>query len=368
MKNSNSDQDLKKALGGLLDDIRVAGDFAVFKSLSVFTNPGLQVNDTPIALPLQPRDADLLKAACRRAPFGRGAETVVDDSVRKTWELDHSQFKLANPAWSDFLEKVAKETADSLGMVDVRAEPYKLLLYEEGSFFRRHKDSEKMKGMIGTLVISLPSHHEGGDVHLSLGEQSRSFSTSPTSAYNLGALAWYSDVTHEITQLTSGYRLVLTYNIVQQGLKNPSAADLISKQSEIGELLQGSEKQWLYYPLGHQYTEASLSLQNMKGRDRAVCRTLDVVLRKHGYFLLLAKLTKIEEGYKYDEWDMDTTFELQSVQTPNGQKIVSHFDVDPEDIIGFNMVYGDNRGADSEDEEESPATKAYLSHTGITTG
>ncbi|KAK6209028.1 hypothetical protein LQW54_006628 [Pestalotiopsis sp. IQ-011] len=53
-------------------------------------------------------------------------------------------------------------------------------------------------------------------------------------------LAWYSDVTHEITKLTSGYRLVLTYNIFQQGSDHPIPSDLIKQQSDFGELL----RQW----------------------------------------------------------------------------------------------------------------------------
>lgn len=96
----------------------------------------------------------------------------------------------------------------------VRAEPYKLLLYEEGSFFKRHKNSEKAPGMVGTLVICLPPKHEGGDVHLSHTGKTCVFTTSKSSTFDLTALAWYSDVAHEIKEITSGYRLVLTYKII----------------------------------------------------------------------------------------------------------------------------------------------------------
>jgi len=33
-----------------------------------------------------------------------GDQTMVDDSVRKTWELDHTQFRLSNPRWQAFLD------------------------------------------------------------------------------------------------------------------------------------------------------------------------------------------------------------------------------------------------------------------------
>ena len=45
--------------------------------------------------------------------------------------------------------------------VEVSAELYKLLVYEKGGFFLSHRDTEKAPGMFATLVISLPSSHEG---------------------------------------------------------------------------------------------------------------------------------------------------------------------------------------------------------------
>jgi hypothetical protein len=41
--------------------------------------------------------------------------------------------------------------------------PYKINVYGEGGFFKRHVDSPRdVKNMIGTLVVCLPSEHEGG--------------------------------------------------------------------------------------------------------------------------------------------------------------------------------------------------------------
>jgi len=42
---------------------------------------------------------------------------------------------------------------------DIAASLYKLLIYKEGDFFLPHKDSEKEKGMFGTLIIGLPAKH-----------------------------------------------------------------------------------------------------------------------------------------------------------------------------------------------------------------
>lgn len=63
----------------------------------------------------------------------------------------------------------------------VYAELYKLLLYEEGAFFMPHQDSEKAPGMFGTLIICLPSAHQGGELVLEHGRDKITFETSPTS-------------------------------------------------------------------------------------------------------------------------------------------------------------------------------------------
>ena len=39
-----------------------------------------------------------------------------------------------------------------------------MLLYEEGGHFKKHRDTEKEANMFGTLVVALPSQHEGGDL------------------------------------------------------------------------------------------------------------------------------------------------------------------------------------------------------------
>ena len=39
-----------------------------------------------------------------------------------------------------------------------------MLVYGKGQFFLPHQDSEKDDAMVGTLVVSLPSAHTGGEL------------------------------------------------------------------------------------------------------------------------------------------------------------------------------------------------------------
>ncbi|KAL5607563.1 hypothetical protein ACKRZS_000630 [Fusarium odoratissimum] len=181
--------------------------------------------DRPIRLTLEEDDAQAIKSGCQQAPFDHRNRTVVDTSVRNTWELDASNFNLVNKKWfEDFSSRILRYTARGLGLFELRADPHKLLLYEPGSFLQPHKDSEKEQGMIGTLFVCLPSQHEGGDVCLSFGSQKRRLSTAENCEFDLTAMSWYSDVTHEVERLTSGYRLVLTYKLFATGEDELSAS------------------------------------------------------------------------------------------------------------------------------------------------
>ncbi|MDF2434567.1 MAG: hypothetical protein JWP44_4198, partial [Mucilaginibacter sp.] len=93
----------KQKLQACLDGIQAAGEFATFHRHPTFVNPGLTIQgNRRIPLPLSQGDAKAIKTACRRAPFGKGDRTIVDTSVRNTWELDPAAFQLANPAWEAY--------------------------------------------------------------------------------------------------------------------------------------------------------------------------------------------------------------------------------------------------------------------------
>ena len=55
--------------------------------------------------------------------------------------------------------------AEGLGVAEpITAELYKLLVYDQGSFFVSHRDTEKAPGMFATLVLVLPSMATGGEL------------------------------------------------------------------------------------------------------------------------------------------------------------------------------------------------------------
>lgn len=71
--------------------------------------------------------------------------------------------------------------------------------------------------MFGTLTVWLPCKHTGGDVEVSFNGNKVNLSTAVTPEWSVSYLAWYAAVLHEVTPVTSGCRVVLTYNLVQTG-------------------------------------------------------------------------------------------------------------------------------------------------------
>ena len=153
---------LKRSLQECLDNVKTAGSFATSGVFDAPTLSGLFVHNVgSIGLPLQEGQATAIIGACHRAPFGQGKSntifrmkrcltschsgnrTVVDDSVRKTWQLNPDQFELRNPKWPSAIQKVTEKVAQELGCVgpaSVNAQLYKMLLYEKGAMFKPHKE------------------------------------------------------------------------------------------------------------------------------------------------------------------------------------------------------------------------------------
>lgn len=71
--------------------------------------------------------------------------------------------------------------------------------------------------MFGSLVIVLPSTHEGGELVLHHGDQEWMFdsaqATRDARGPSVGYAAFFSDVEHEVRMVTSGHRVTLTYNL-----------------------------------------------------------------------------------------------------------------------------------------------------------
>ncbi len=93
---------------------------------------------------------------------------------------------------------------------------YKLLLYPAGGHFATHRDTEKEPGMFGTLIVQLPAGHKGGALAVRHNGEEIVWETERDSNTQIHYCAFYADCEHELKPVTSGWRLVLVYNLVRK--------------------------------------------------------------------------------------------------------------------------------------------------------
>ncbi|KAI0714887.1 hypothetical protein C8Q76DRAFT_784084 [Earliella scabrosa] len=243
-------------------------------------------------------------------------QTVVDRSVRDTWEIDAKQVSFrSGEEWSRFLERTVMEVCDALGVNHAASQPrcelYKLLLYETGSHFLPHVDTEKQDGMFATIVIILPCEFTGGVVRVSHGGLSSTYDCSPTSLMRTSVLAWYTDVMHAVEPITSGHRLALAFNLVHttQRLRPALGAQtkLVNEMRRIllawkckGRGGKGCPEK-LVCMLAHKYSQANLRGSALKGADAHRVALLDVLARELGFHVGLANVVCHEHGYADDD-------------------------------------------------------------------
>ncbi|PPJ53879.1 hypothetical protein CBER1_04604 [Cercospora berteroae] len=303
---------LKTNLLSALQKIQPSGSFAHFAVIgNQFIDPIIWIPDNlpPITLPVHELAAQRLIAASHQAPFGKGSETIVDQNVQRTWELNLDQFRVCNPAFNNTIPSpLLVNVADELGVpkgTTISAQLHKLLIYERGAMFRAHTDTEKVPGMLGTLVICLPSAHEGGDLVLTHRGSTKRFSTSREQPCYA---CWYSDVQHEVQEVTSGYRIVLTYNLVQteNPVRNLSALGMEQDYAELKRPLKNwsaSKTGAVVHILEHKYTDVSLRLSAMKGADHSRVMALQRFAGKYNYNIFLGSMEHERSGSAEDDYD-----------------------------------------------------------------
>lgn len=289
----------------LMDQVQTSGAFSVGGTLPSIL-PGLHVNGVgPIGLPLTDHQAKALIHVSARAPYGRGEETIVDPAVRRSWQLSADEFELGNPQWNEALRAAVDQIGTELGLSDchIAFEPYKLLVYEAGSFFASHRDTEKIPNMFATFVVHLPSAHEGGELIIRHAGQSQRYSFADSSLFVPRFVAFYADCYHEVKPITSGYRLYVVYNLAIANRKTqPVLSERMGPIEEIDHAIQAwrraaRDKPILTYVLDHSYSEQNLSLANLKHGDFAKASVLFNAAAQSGCQAYLCLVTYHRASY-----------------------------------------------------------------------
>ena len=183
-----------------------------------------EISDKPIEYPINDDILSKMKALCVKSLYGHGTETKQDESIRNSFELNNKQFMLNNfqldSRKSELLENIRKSLMYHIDFII--AKPYKLIIYEEGCHFARHKDSKSTALHFGSLILLLPFHkyYKDGKFILSkqhgrnqnfvwtIDEQQENHKDNKCQY-----LSFYTDTNHEIQKITGGARISITFEL-----------------------------------------------------------------------------------------------------------------------------------------------------------
>jgi len=300
--------DLTRDLADILKGVRRPGDFFATGRCEIFA-PRLEVDGVGrIALPLLPAQAEALLAVAEQAPYGRGSDTLIDTEVRRTRQIGADRVHLGGRHWDQHLADIVARCAAGLGISEpVSAGFYKLLVYDTGSFFVSHRDTEKAPGMFATLVVVLPSLYTGGELCIRHSERAVCLDLASPEPSEVAYAAFYADCRHEVRPITAGCRLVLIYNLIRHGEGRPPGppaydaaiervSDLLGRWAAEPAAAERSSPGKLIHPLEHAYTPAEIGFRSLKGVDAAVAPVLASAAGRANCELHLAFLAISESG------------------------------------------------------------------------
>jgi hypothetical protein len=299
--------DICGQLAAVLQSVQRPGDFFVSGRVSL-PAPRLVVDRVgEISLPVLPAQVEQLIAEAERAPYGRGEKTLLDTTVRRTWQIAPQRVAFRGKQWEETLGRVVTRACAGLGVEEPAAAGlYKLLVYDPGSFFISHRDTEKAPGMFATLVVALPGLVEGGELVVRHAGREARLDLANDDPSELTFAAFYADCVHEVLPVTAGHRVMLVYNLIRGGRDALLPPSYPEQAAQLDALLRvwGQSKgaadhntpEKVVYLLEHAYSPAELDFARLKGADAAAGALLASVAPQAGCDLHLALLSIKESG------------------------------------------------------------------------
>ena len=176
---------------------------------------------------------------------------------------------------------------------------------------------------------------------------------------------------HEVQTVTSGYRLVLAYNLIQKGVSKPQKAPtgeeiermaaLFNKYNTCLGELNKSWPSYLVHRLDHEYTQDGLKLDGLKGGDfdrvdrlKAVCEKTDFDI----YLALMEKVVTKDDEDNRSEEEICREEEIKHVHDLVGNDVSIAPRYDKENVL-------DGYNTDDEEYAQS-AHEGYTGNAGAT--
>lgn len=207
-----------------------AGLFAAGGTAAGLPNPLIVVRgvDGPLSWPVPPSSVAAVAAVAESTPGGgrAGSEAGGRTAGRPSpWRVAAEELSFGNTrSWPGALEGLLEDVCVGLGVGGrVRASLHSLTGgFEAGGQFPTPAAAEAGgHDTVGTLVVMLPTAHEGGSLVVQRFGQSLVFPPDTDCVSAEDALvyptwaAYYAGCKHEVRPVTSGHRLALVYTLVR---------------------------------------------------------------------------------------------------------------------------------------------------------
>lgn len=240
---------------------------------------------------------------------------------------------------------------------EVKAEFYKMLLYEKGSHFKRHRDNAKVANMFASLVFVLPSAYSGGEL---IGyHNGKAFPYLKNgNEVSIRYASWFCDIEHEILPITDGHRIVLVYNLLSTSKTSTIPKPFTTGEEANAARLKEMVGQWEGNPevfvlrMSHQYTPEQQKLINSNNKNNVLLKGMDAVLvnkvRKHLNDKVVCFVCTVQKTAEYEaegggygghlgEWgdpERGELIESDFSVVINGNILI---DVEEENCYGFDL-------------------------------
>jgi hypothetical protein len=103
--------------------------------------PKVEIDEVGVlSFPIREAQVKSILEHASRAPYGRGPDTILDESVRKVWQIAADKVRISGKSWDGCFRSLLENVAEGPGcdLEQFSAELYKFLVYDSGGGLQRH--------------------------------------------------------------------------------------------------------------------------------------------------------------------------------------------------------------------------------------
>ncbi|EGC38854.1 hypothetical protein DICPUDRAFT_75596 [Dictyostelium purpureum] len=268
-------------------------------------------------------------------------EVSTEKNQINIWELPLDKVGFESKPWSAILESIINNCKERMGIEEekISTKLDKFMVFNKGGSLSHTKVSSqenKKTNIIGTLILVLPSFHQGGELIVKCGDDEAMIDLENYEPSNIYYTAFLNDCEYEIKPIESGVRLCLVYNLIKDSgkrLPSSSPSSIIPAKKNKIELIPITQQDNLYVQLQNFFkinnkfvyilNQSYKSFEDFEGQDKLVLTKLLSIEKLCAASTYLARLCLIKsKGFlsafikeKKEELNLSLEIEEEAIVT-----------------------------------------------------